>query len=330
MKDLISIIVPVYRVEKYLKKCIDSLLTQTYPFLEIILVDDGSPDSCPEICDEYAQNDSRIVVIHTENGGVSKARNMALNIAKGKYIGFVDADDWIEPNMYEVLYQTLKDSNAQISIVSCLMEHESDNDKAMENSFSYNEKNIVSLDSKEALKYMCLGNLYEGHMWLKLVDRELFEAVRFPEDITICEDMLVSTQLFLDAKRVSYYPYYGYHYLQREDSAIHKITDKNVWSVQDACDRMCSAVQKKYPDIISYFDCVSMKQDLILAMRLNYAGLLNNHSLNKLRHNIRKKKYKASFHMLRFGSRIRINTLLVGKPFFSFCNWAFRKTRMIR
>lgn len=115
---LISVIVPVYNVEKYLSKCIDSILAQTYKNLEIILVDDGSPDNCPKICDEYAKKDNRIKVIHKENGGLSAARNVALDIAKGEYIGFVDSDDFIAEDMYEVLYNLAEKYNAEISSVS--------------------------------------------------------------------------------------------------------------------------------------------------------------------------------------------------------------------
>ena len=97
----ISVIVPVYKVEPYLRKCLDSIVNQTYRNLQIILVDDGSPDNCGKICDEYAARDRRIEVIHQENGGISAARNAGLNLADGDYIGWVDSDDWIEPEMYE-------------------------------------------------------------------------------------------------------------------------------------------------------------------------------------------------------------------------------------
>ena len=103
-EELISVIVPVYKVEKYLNKCVQSIIQQTYTNLEIILVDDGSPDNCPQMCDEWAKKDSRIVVIHKKNGGLSDARNAGIAVAKGKYIGFVDSDDYIESTMYEDLY----------------------------------------------------------------------------------------------------------------------------------------------------------------------------------------------------------------------------------
>ena len=115
MQDLISIIVPVYKVEKYLKRCVDSILAQTYPCLEVILVDDGSPDGCPAICDEYAREDRRVRVIHKENGGLSDARNAGIDAAKGKFLGFVDSDDYVHPRFYELLLQALKGEGADIA-----------------------------------------------------------------------------------------------------------------------------------------------------------------------------------------------------------------------
>lgn len=116
MKELISIIVPVYNVEQYLDDCLISIINQTYKNLEIILIDDGSTDKSGKICDEYAKKDSRIIVIHKENGGVSSARNAGLRIAKGAYIGFVDPDDWIAEDMYEVLYSNAKKYDADVSV----------------------------------------------------------------------------------------------------------------------------------------------------------------------------------------------------------------------
>lgn len=112
--DKISVIIPVYKVEKYLRRCVESILCQTYENLEIILVDDGSPDSCPQICDEYASKDNRIKVIHKPNGGLSSARNVGIQIASGKYISFVDSDDWIDPNTYYYCYNLINKYNSEV------------------------------------------------------------------------------------------------------------------------------------------------------------------------------------------------------------------------
>ena len=115
-KDLISVIIPVYKVEKFLEKCVNSVLEQTYKNLEIILVDDGSPDGCPALCDELAKKDKRIKVIHKKNGGVSSARNAALDEAKGKYVCFVDSDDYIEPTYAEDLHKAITENDVQMAV----------------------------------------------------------------------------------------------------------------------------------------------------------------------------------------------------------------------
>ena len=112
-EDLISIVIPVYKVEKYLEKCVESVINQTYKNLEILLVNDGSPDNCPKICDEYAQKDNRIKVIHKENGGLSDARNAGIDVATGKYITFIDSDDYISNDYVEYMYNLLKQNNTK-------------------------------------------------------------------------------------------------------------------------------------------------------------------------------------------------------------------------
>ena len=115
MEQLVSIIVPIYNVEKYIKECIDSIINQTYKNLEIILVDDGSPDCCPKICDEYSKKDKRIKVIHKENGGLSSARNAGLDVAKGEYVSFIDSDDVVDEKFIETLYNLCIENNCDIS-----------------------------------------------------------------------------------------------------------------------------------------------------------------------------------------------------------------------
>lgn len=115
MNPLISVIVPIYNVEKYLVRCVDSIVNQTYKNLEIILVDDGSPDRCPQMCDDYAEKDSRIKVVHKKNGGLSDARNAGMAVATGEYISFIDSDDWIETSMFELLLNNIFQYDCEIS-----------------------------------------------------------------------------------------------------------------------------------------------------------------------------------------------------------------------
>lgn len=327
MNELITIIVPVYKVEQYIEKCVSSILAQTYPNLEIILVDDGSPDRCPQICDAFSEKDARIKVIHSTNGGVSRARNLALDIASGSFIGFVDSDDWVEPQMFEALYRTAIETDSQISIVSYTLDHAHSAPESHAGDFDFSAKDIEVVDPESALKSMCLGTKFEGHMWNKLIRRELFDNVRFPESITICEDMMVSTQLMAQANKIAYYPFTGYHYLQREESALHRSPTESDWSVQSACTHMRNIVERNFVNILPYFYYVSMGQDLILAMRLNHAGLLNRACIQRLKKSIINRKYKESFRLLPKGSKIRLNAFLVGKPLFTFVNWLLRNLK---
>ncbi len=212
----ISVIVPVYNVEKYLEKSIDSIMNQTYKDLEIILVDDGSSDGSSVICDAYAQRDKRITVIHKQNGGVSSARNIGINTSQGHYLSFVDPDDIIDLDMMQTLYNSLTEKGGDIATcdIQPFKEGETpDKDLA---------KNVVQVFSgKEALKEM----LYQRHIvngpCAKLYKKELFKGIRFLESITIAEDLEINYQLFIKAKKVIVNSSKDYYYLQRSGSAMH-------------------------------------------------------------------------------------------------------------
>lgn len=180
-KSLISIIVPVYKVERYLDKCVESILNQTYKNIEVILVDDGSPDNCPQMCDEWAQKDARIKVVHKKNGGLSAARNTGMSIAKGDYIGFVDSDDYIDVHMYEKLLDALLETNSDMAICNYIFLKEDGNkvDGAKDSP-------IIDeiLNRKQA--YMKL-DMYKSNYWYyvtavnKLYKRKIFAKQKFVE-----------------------------------------------------------------------------------------------------------------------------------------------------
>ena len=173
---LISIIVPVYKTEQYLPQCIESILAQTYKNLEIILIDDGSPDNCGAICDKYAAQDKRIVVIHKDNGGVSSARNAGLKIAKGEYIGFVDSDDYIAPDMYEYLYGLIRCTNADVAVCSLYK----GNNQIVERLIN---DNVIQVPSNEVFNLP-----YFPSLWNKLLIRKKTKNIWFVEKATYCED----------------------------------------------------------------------------------------------------------------------------------------------
>ncbi|MFT8342950.1 MAG: glycosyltransferase [Clostridium beijerinckii] len=198
-KDLISVIVPVYNVEKYLPQCIDSILNQTEKNLEIILVDDGSLDNSGKICDEFSKRDDRIIVIHKKNNGLSSARNAGLEIARGNYIGFVDSDDWLDKTMYEVLLKLLKENNSDISCCDFFKTaNGNDSIPHIDNEIINSYNNLESLN-----------NFYNGLYtqtvvaWNKLYKRELFKDISYPIG-KIHEDEGTTYKLYYKANKITY------------------------------------------------------------------------------------------------------------------------------
>ena len=209
MEPLISVIVPVYKVEPYLKKCVDSILGQTYRNLEVILVDDGSPDNCPAICDAYAAQDKRVRVIHKENGGLSDARNAGLDVATGDYIGFVDSDDWIEADMFEYLLRGMLGNNAQISICREIT--------IWEFSLEIKGDDTDSVYSNAEALRLLFNDQLENYAWNKLYKASLWDNVRFPKGKNF-EDILTIYKTFEQADRICFLHEGKYYYLIRPDS----------------------------------------------------------------------------------------------------------------
>lgn len=206
-QPLISVIVPVYKVEDYLYQCVDSILNQTYKNLEIILVDDGSPDHCPVICDSYALRDERVRVIHKANGGPGAARNDALDIAAGSYIAFVDSDDWLEPTAYEEMLRFSQDRD--LDVVYCVP-NEITEERVSGTRYHYYPDRTVC-DAKTVL-IRTLKNEISAEPWLKLCRKNCWEGIRFP-DQRIYEDIAISHLVLARAeKSVGFidHPLYNY------------------------------------------------------------------------------------------------------------------------
>lgn len=215
MGELISVIVPVYKVEKYLERCIESLRNQVYTNLEIILVDDGSPDACGEICDTYQQKDPRIRVIHKANGGLSDARNAGIQVARGKYLGFIDSDDYVAPDMFSHLYGILKDNDADVSICSAVVVEEGKQAQFTDGRVT----NVLS--GEEILLGMIYQNLFTVNTWNKLYKRELFDKIRFPSG-KLYEDLATTYKVMDLAGRVVYSDACKYAYVQRSGSIMNR------------------------------------------------------------------------------------------------------------
>lgn len=208
----ISIIVPIYNVEPYLRQCLDSLVGQSYEDLEFILVDDGSPDGCPAICDEYARQDSRVRVIHQPNGGVSAARNAGLAAATGEWIGWVDPDDWIEPDMYAYLLENALAYGADVAVCG-RWERYPDRD------VFWGWEEVQVWDQEQTIAQLLEDRALRNYLCDKLWRRELFDGVRFPEG-EIFEDITVTCRLLLKTKTVLALPGAKYNYRQRSDSIV--------------------------------------------------------------------------------------------------------------
>ncbi len=212
-KPLISVIVPVYKVERYLDECVESIVNQTYHNLEIILVDDGSPDNCPQICDDWAKKDERIRVIHKENGGLSSARNAGLDICTGDYISFIDSDDWIESDFYYTLYRKSAESGAEIVMCAAVAEYP---DGSSRNTAEHIFSHVLSQD--ELLHdFLYHRNNVCGAVWDKLYKRSVFEKVRFPIGLN-SEDRYVHAITYSSISKFQYIDVILYHYRQRENS----------------------------------------------------------------------------------------------------------------
>lgn len=217
----LSIIVPVYKVEPYLDKCVQSILNQTFRDFELILVDDGSPDRCGEMCDDWAKRDTRIKVLHKQNGGLSDARNAGIDIAQGVYIGFVDSDDYIKPDMFEVLVTNLENCHADISICGYVdvyangEKHES----LCRDQFVWNKEDVI--------ENVLGGKLLSVHAGTKLYRRELFQEVRYPVG-KISEDAYIIMDILDQVGLAVFTPYSAYYYVHRDGSintSTYKVSD---------------------------------------------------------------------------------------------------------
>ena len=214
-KPLLSIIVPVYDVENYLQKCIDSILAQTFTDFELILVDDGSPDNCPALCDAAAAKDARIRVLHQKNGGLSAARNAGLDVARGEWIGFVDSDDYIAPEMYETLYKAVQSTGADLALCDYVKVDETG---------ALCTQTHVAVPQKSLTGRELLQKAYWTTVQIacnKLYHRTIFAQLRYPVG-KLNEDFFVIPEICLNTQRAVVVPEVLYYYVQRGDSIMGK------------------------------------------------------------------------------------------------------------
>ncbi len=275
MKEpLISVLVPIYRIDRYLGICVESLINQTYKNLEIILVDDGSPDRCPEICDLYASKDERIKVIHKENGGLVSARKAALLAAKGSYIGYVDGDDWVGPGFYHSLYSSIKESDADIAIAG----FSRDLFSSTKNILNAIPSGVYEGEALDSIKKQMIANgaFYRHgittYLWNKLFKREVIEKYQMEMDnrITIGEDAATVYPAIMVSKKIVITDNCAYHYRQREDSMLKTATNHNneylkVMYLHDYMKQSLKGWSEKY-------DLLRQTDDLILSTFIIRSG----------------------------------------------------------
>jgi len=265
MDDLISVIVPIYNVGDYLRKCIDSIINQTYTNLEIILVDDGSTDNCGSICDEYKLKDNRIKVIHKPNGGLSSARNAGLDIATGSLIGFVDSDDYIEPTMYEELYNNMIKYGSDIAICNIY------NDIYGKKNIRIKNESYKEFFSKDKEKFNNIHSKCRCLMvvaWNKLYKRYIFDNIRYPNG-RIYEDSFILCELLDRANKVSFIFNPLYNYIYRKDSIV------NAFSI-DHFDRIGSFNKMiNFLNNKGYYDlAIKEKNEKITILIINLSKML--------------------------------------------------------
>lgn len=237
----ISIIIPIYNVEKYLPACVESILQQTYKNLEVILVDDGSPDRCPVICDELAQKDDRIRVIHQKNKGLSGARNTGIDNAQGDYLIFVDSDDTVEQTLVEELYTYAEKWNC--AIVACGRNYIFE-DGQIVCKIVRDESKVYGFE--EAMQEMNSFRLFDMSAWAKIYRKELFEDIRFPEG-KLSEDYYIMYKLFDKAQTIGYVAKPLYNYLQRQSSISRN--KKINHDFADAAKKQMEFLDDKYPQM---------------------------------------------------------------------------------
>lgn len=265
--DLISVIVPVYNVEEYLNRCVESIVRQTYKYLEIILVDDGSTDDCPQMCDEWKKKDKRVRVIHQANAGAGKARNKALDSVQGDFVVFVDSDDYIAPTMFEFLY---KQFSKDVDIVECEYCITRDDDVVFDDyARSYVAKYYVA---QEAMRENITDHIFRQLIWNKMYRKNIILNIRFPEGKKI-DDEFWTYQVIGKARKLVYTDKVLYAYRQQGESVMHSLDSEKRFQAIEAkiqrhkyiCERMPELEEESIFNL--WFTCIYQGQLVLRTMK---------------------------------------------------------------
>lgn len=264
----ISIIVPVYKVEQYLDRCVNSILNQTFTDFELILVDDGSPDRCPQMCDEWAKKDARIHVIHKENGGLSSARNAGLAVMQGEYVNFVDSDDWIEHHMLERLFTLLKE-HPESQIAQCGARRTKGEEEIKE---AKNSPQIRVLDQKGMLDYFFRVNGEESNtgVWNKLIKVEILNGFEFVD--TLNEDVEASYEFFTRAKLMVVTDEKMYNYFINQSGITNSKFREKDFDYLAVWERVCNRTKKEHPEYAAYAEINRKRANFTLLSKMMLCG----------------------------------------------------------
>lgn len=312
MMSKVSIIVPVYNVSHYLKDCITSILNQTFKDYELILVDDGSTDDCSKICDEYALKDKRIKVYHKKNGGLSDARNFGINHSSCDYIGFIDSDDTIEPDMFDTLYKNISENEADVSICGLF---DCYTDRKVPQCC---EKSFGILSGEEALKEALEGKKFSVNAINKLYKKELFKDIMFPKG-KLSEDAFTIPQILANAKRVVYTTEPKYNYMHRVGTITTSNFKINDLNVIEGYEEILKFINQNFPELKNLAEA---------RLIWSYIYVLDKMILSECFHNwdeykmvisyLRKNFFRITFNsFFSYKRKISMNFLLISKGLYS-------------
>lgn len=301
-QPLISVIVPVYKAEQSLRKCVDSIRNQSYTNLEIILVDDGSPDHCGEICDTVAREDSRVRVFHKENGGQSSARNLGLDRMTGAYVTFVDSDDWIEPEYYKTILALMLQKNAEIGVCGLQCDF-ADGRKAWFNRQYPQNQAIEIMSTEDALRENTYASKITNSPCDKLFARKIFDGIRMRERAAY-EDYEIMAQCLSRADCIVYNPYPFYHYAMTEESVTRgELQEKHFLEAQIAKERV-SFFEQTYPKLKVYAIANQVEIGLMLYYRAEGHPQYSNQR-KEIKTELRKRAEGKLFGVLRTTTKVK-------------------------
>ena len=310
--EKISVIVPVYNTEKYLNRCIESIINQTYKNLEIILVDDESPDNCPAMCDEWAEKDSRIRVIHKKNGGLARARNSGLEIISGSYYLFTDSDDWLDSDMIEFLYKLITSRNADMARCGFYFNYEENGSE--ENPFGETNQ-TQELSYNEQISDLAVSGHISGVAWNKLYRSEL-KDIRFSAEDGCSEDIMYNYRVLKSGIKTAYCNDAKYHYFIRSSSITNSVFTENAFSIIRA-KQIIMKGEEENKEVMPYL----VKGYINSCFVVLHGVIVNQKCLDKydyLRNEILKHKKEIFFSSLySVKEKIKTAVLLISKNLFN-------------